>query len=581
MFLLACAMPLVPRLRVPAPDPRCLPAAAADTAQTSSNVLPEDYVGPAACARCHRRKHELWSGHAHSRMNQLPGPASVLADFSGQLLQLPGARVAFTHEGGAYRMDVRRDGETLRRYEVTRTVGSRFMQFFIGVEREGPEPPGHPAYREHMLPFAWWVSLGRWLPKHYFDADGPEELAEGVPVVEGVDRVRDVRPYTAVCMNCHNTFAYAYRVFDPMFVGFPDARVAAVVGPLSERLSAQVPVRPTAESFRGLNARLDPDRHLVTLGISCESCHFGCREHAERGGPVHFLPTSPYVRVTPRDPDRPPADSRKDAATVNGICAQCHSGNVRFFPNCAAQGNSREALDFARGGCASRLRCVSCHEPHTAGPAPGGPDNPAHNSLCATCHEAYGDPARAAAHAGHPASAGVSCLDCHMPRYTLGLDEVVRTHRIAVPVEQSMVSAASANGCNLCHPDRSLRWTVDELRRGWGRQLSLPESGPAAAAVDRPLGEVWLESPAAALRLVAGQAYARLPSGKARLPELLRALNDPEPINRVFAQKAVERVRGRKLDAASYELTAPPAERARQIDQLLSALRPEPAPQKR
>jgi hypothetical protein len=573
-FLLTCVTPFAPRLVPAPPDPRCLPDAAADLTQTSSNVLPEDYVGPAACASCHRRKHELWSGHPHGRMNQLPSPASVLGDFTGNTLRLPRGAATFTSEGGVYRMAVERDGTPLRCYEVTRTVGTRFMQFYIGVQREGPEPPGHAVYREHMLPFAWWVSLGRWLPKHYFDADGPEELDGGVPLIEGIDCVRDVRPYNAVCMNCHNTFPYAYRIFDPMFVGFPAATVAAAVGPLGERLSARVPVDPGTESFAAANGRLDPDRDLVTLGISCESCHFGCREHAAEGKPVHFLPTSPFVRVTARNPDRAPADSRKNPAAVNGICAQCHSGNVRFFPNCASQGNSREALDFERGACASKLRCVSCHEPHTAGPPSGGPDRPDHLALCVTCHAEYRDPSRAAAHGRHPAAAGVTCLDCHMPRYNLGLEEVVRTHRIAAPVEQSMASAASANACNLCHLDRSLRWTTEELARGWGRRLTLPGDAPAAGVADQPAGEVWLAAPDAALRLVAGQSYARTPLGRVKLRELLRALGDPEPINRVFALKAVERVRGRKLDAGAYELTAPPAERARQIARLLEAIGP-------
>jgi predicted CXXCH cytochrome family protein len=571
-FLLTCVIPFAPRIGLPKPDPRCLPDAAADTRQTSSNVLPEDYVGPAACANCHRRKHELWSGHPHSRMNQLPGPVSVLGDFAGRVLRLPQGSVTFSSEGGVYRMTLERGDTRLRSYEVTRTVGTRTMQFYIGVQSEGPEPANSPVYREHMLPFAWWVSLGRWLPKHYFDADGPEAVVDGVPVVEGIDHITDVRPYNAVCMNCHNTFSYAYRIFDPMFAGFPDATVAAVVGPLSARISETVPVRPSAQSFGDLNSKLDPDRHLVTLGISCESCHFGCREHATEGKPVHFLPTSPYVRVTPRDPERPLTDSRKDPATINGICAQCHSGNTRFFPNCAAQANSREALDFTRGACASQLRCVSCHEPHTAGPPSGGPDRPEHIDLCVTCHDAYRDPGRAVAHGGHPAGTSVSCLDCHMPRYTLGLDDVVRTHRIAAPVEQSMVTAASANACNLCHLDRSLRWTVEALERSWGRPLSLPQGG--SIDVDRPLGEVWLTGTDPALRLVAGQSYARSRAGEAKLPDLLRALNDPEPINRVFALKAVERARNRKLDARAYQLTAPAAERARQIDRLLADVPP-------
>ncbi len=578
LCLFTCLIPIVPRVAPRPVDPRCLPDVAVDVAQSSSNVLPGDYTGPAACAECHRRKYELWSTHPHSRMNQLPGPGSVLADFSGHVLRLPGADVKFTSADGRYGMEVDRGSQPLRRYEVTRTVGTRFMQFYIGVEREGPEPNGHAVYREHMLPFAYWVSIGRWLPKSFFDADGPEELRDGVPLVEGVDHVRDVRPYNAVCMNCHNTFPYAYRIFDPMFAGFPAATVAATVGPLSERLAEEVPLRPSAESFKGLNGRLDPDRHLVTLGISCESCHFGGREHAA-GGPIHFLPTSPFVRLTPHDPARPLTDSRKDPAAVNGICAQCHSGNVRFFANGAAHGNSREALDFEAGACAGRLRCVSCHEPHTASPPPGGPDRPEHLALCASCHDAYRDPDAAARHAGHPAGVEVSCLDCHMPRYNLGLDEVVRTHRIAAPVEQSMVNAASVNACNVCHLDKSLRWTVRELQRGWGRTLALPGAGAAAEAVDRPAGEAWLASADQALRLVAGQAYARSDRGRSKLADLLRAMNDPEPINRVFALKAVERVTGRKILAGDYELTAPPAERAAQIDRLLETVAPDAAPQ--
>ena len=55
------------------------------------------------------------------------------------------------------------------------------MQFYIGVQIEGPQPPGVDLTREHMLPFAYWITLGRWLPKHYFDPDGPERVADGVP----------------------------------------------------------------------------------------------------------------------------------------------------------------------------------------------------------------------------------------------------------------------------------------------------------------------------------------------------------------------------------------------------------------
>jgi hypothetical protein len=102
--------------------------------------------------------------------------------------------------------------------------------------------------------------------------------------------------------------------------------------------------------------------------------------------------------------------------------------------------------------------------------------------------------------------------------------------------------------------------------------LKLPRAGAGAAAVDRPLAEVWLDGSEQALRLVAGQALSRSPLGKAKLPKLLQALDDSEPINRVFALKAVERVRGVRLDPDAYQLTATPAERRRQINHLLEEL---------
>jgi predicted CXXCH cytochrome family protein len=538
--------------------------------ESYSNILPEDYVGPTECARCHQEKFERWWKHPHRRMNQLPGPDTVLGDFSDRVVKLGNASVTFARQGGAYLMSVERAGQLLRKYRVTRTVGSRFMQFYIGLQLEGPEPAGHAAYTtEHKLPFGYWFRLRRWLPADYFDPGEGEKLRDGVPQYEGVDRV-ELRPYTQHCMNCHNTYPYAYRVFRPELAGFPDATVGAVPHLLSAALAPTVAVEPTVESFAGLNRRLDPDRHLVTFGVSCESCHFGGREHARHQEDMRFLPTSRMTRVLDREASRPHTSSRKNPTTVLGICAQCHSARVATFPNGAAVTNSREALDLHGGACASQISCVRCHEPHTAGAPSGGTASLRQETSCVRCHQAYEEPAKARAHSRH--GDGVSCLDCHMPRYTQGLDEVIRTHRIAVPLEESLASRGLANACNLCHLDRSLNWTLRELGRGWGRHLK-PGPGWAdayAGSLDKPVGEVWLGGPNHNMRLVATQAYARSPLGRAKLPEVLRALDDPVPVNRVFARIAAERLLGRPLGSGEYEVTAPPAVRARQVEALLT-----------
>lgn len=563
-------------------DPRVLSASEINPHETWSNILPEDYVGPAKCAECHATQFKLWSNHAHSRMNQNPSDATVLGDFNDRTLQLPQASVQFTKRNGTFLMNVMQDGKLLRSFAVTRTVGSRYMQMYIGVQRIGPEPPDDGSYHiEHKLPFGYWFRLNRWLPTDYFDGYGDEVLERGIPVVKGVDSLEAIA-YRQSCMNCHNTFAYSFRIFRNDLVGFPDATVQAALKPLAERLEPTVHVPPDPLHFERVSQQLDPDKHLVTLGISCEACHFGGRQHVQDPQDLRFMPRSPFIRIKGKEAAPPITGERSNPATLIGICAQCHSAVVELFPNGACTANSREAFDWHSGACSAQMRCVSCHEPHTAGPLKGGPPLAKQLALCAGCHQQYAEPASAAAHSRHPAGADVSCLDCHMPRYNQGLDEVVRTHRIAAPVEGAMAAKGMANACNLCHLDRSMHWTLNELDRGWQRRMSPGPDWQAAYGgnLDQPVGEVWLKSASPRMRLVAADAYARSPLGKAMLPRLLPALNDSTAVNRAYALIALQRVGDGLIDVKTEPITAPPAERNRRVQELLNQLeqRPKPKP---
>jgi len=550
---------------------------AAFSGSSYSNILPGDYVGPETCGGCHPTQYSQWKEHPHHCMNQLPNLDSVMGDFQDARLTLPTGEIRFTAEEDDFWMTVEKQGSIYRRYLVTRTVGSRYMQFYIGKQITGPEDEGHDIYREHMLPFSYWFKIKRWLPRQYFDPDGAEQLKDGVPQCEAVDREPEIRTYGAVCMNCHNTFPYAYRIFQKKRAGFCDATIGAAVGPLSAALAPDVHVAPNVKAFEDLNDRLDPDKHLVTLGISCESCHFGGREHAQHQKQIRFLPTSVYTQLKPKDPSRPLINSRDNASTILGICIQCHCGSGPAYPNGAGKVNSREGLDMRLGFCSSELSCVGCHEPHTATPTPsGGADHPQHVQICSSCHTKYLDADAALAHGGHPAAAGVSCLDCHMPRYTQGADERIRTHRICMPVEESMVAVGSANACNLCHLDRSLRWTLTALEQGWQRKITPNERWPALEQLDEPLGTLWLHGKNTHMRLVATQCYAASRHGQGKLPDIVRALNDSEPVNRVFAGFAVSRLLGQALDEPlKVDITAPPAVRDRQINAWLEQLKRE------
>jgi hypothetical protein len=536
-----------------------------------SNILPADYVGPEICKQCHQDEYKAWSHHPHSRMNKDAGEQTVVGDFSGKRVAYEDGFIVFAREKGAYTMTLERGGKMVRRFRVTRTVGSRFMQFYVGVQTLGPEATDNRLYfQEQKLPFGYWFKLKRWLPTSYFDPVGPETNKDGTPAYDPFDHPRG-RPWSQNCMLCHNTYAFAYRLALPNgLAGFPPEDIALKQRELGAELAKTL--APPSDAARTVRERIDPDKNLVTLGISCESCHFGGREHALEKRVIRFLPTSPWLRVQPKDPAKAISDKENPYFVMNA-CAQCHRARVSLFPNGSGTWNSREALDMMTGACASKIKCTDCHNPHQAGPPEAARDDASHVNACLECHAPLQKAAARAAHIQH--SAAVSCLDCHMPRATQGLEEVVRTHRISSPTELRMLAAGSANACNLCHLDRSIAWTLRELEQRWKKKI---EPGPDWArayggSLDNPVGLAWLHGPDSSMRLVAAQAYSRTRLGRTFLADVIRGLGDPIPVNRVFGTFAVERIRGRTVSVSEFDATAPPAVRSKQIAAMLDRIR--------
>jgi hypothetical protein len=538
-------------------------------ASAPSNVLPADYVGPTSCRDCHEEKYSLWRSHPHSRMNSDPVANAVRGDFSGQRVTVPGGEVVFSTDGGHYFMTLERAGKLVRRYVVTRVVGSRFMQFYMGKQVDGPEPRTDQLYTEESkLPYGYWFRLARWFPENYFDPSPGELDAAGKLAYDPFDTPR-LNPWRWSCMVCHNTYPYLYRLANPSRAGYPRGDLELDSQKFFPVLKGTgLLVKREGRVYLQLEAE-----KLTCLGVSCESCHFGGRAHAagEAEKPT-FGPSSPFVNVVPHDGHSDATPSRKNSYTVNSICAQCHCADVPLFPNGAGTWNSREALDLEIGACASKIKCTDCHDPHRPGP-PEGRDLTDQVGACLKCHPKLANAEAASKHSGHAASAGVSCLDCHMPRISQGLEETVRSHRISSPTDARMLAQALPNACNLCHLDRSITWTLAALERGWSKKVTPEPSWTSAyGSLDAPMGDTWLASKDHFVRLVASQAYARSPLGKGALGSLVGALEDPVPVNRVFAQLAVERISGTPL-GASYDVTAPPEARRAQVAALRERLR--------
>jgi len=526
-------------------------AAAADD---YSNIHPQDYLGPQACAKCHAREFDQWSQHPHRKMNQDASPESVLGDFTGKRVEYGTGHVTFDQEDSQYFMSLFEGDRLARRYRVTRTVGSAIEQMYIGVQTQGPEPAGHAVYSfEGKLPFGYWLERGAWLPELYFDSDRNPEPSEPHAATTTLNGIHRSLKWNQTCIYCHNTYPYQHRVAFGEGTGFPMSSLEVIGG------------KPTISKW----GHTTPDK-LVTLGISCESCHFGGREHVVNRRESRYVPTSSELKVHGDIPNTTAA-ATESAYVINSLCSQCHCAKISQYPNGAGTWNSREGLDLTSSACSSQLKCTDCHSPHQARKHGGLLETSQIINRCVECHSQYGKEEQRLAHTRHSATTGINCLDCHMPKIVQGLADAVRTHHISSPTEKSMFSRAAPNACNLCHLDQSARWTVTELNKGWGKKQKVDLSWlrEYQDKIDEPLGEIWLKHRFPVIRLIAATAYSRSPLGAKELPHLLEMLNDSQAVNRMFGLFAVERTIGRRLTEEEYAPMAAAATRQEQVKKLI------------
>jgi hypothetical protein len=462
-----------------------------------SNISPGDYIGPDACGGCHPDEHARWTQSLHRVMNaRVDDPGAVIASFDDVRVPYKQGVARMTREGASLVMTT---GDV--RYRVTRTIGHRGLQEFVGVEDGG-------SGAEVRLPFGWWPRAGGWQPQVAFDPWLDDAHFDAfAPVRE---------PWAERCPWCHSTYPFAQRI-------------ARASGPrrVGHGLEQRFQTAPGGDV-------LDVARQ-VTTGISCESCHLGGRAHAE-GAPIQFMPRGAVARADLPAVPATFAEQRANATVINTVCAQCHSGPSPRLADGTALRNSSEALDLEASRCAG-AKCTDCHDPHRAD---GQPDERRAIAACVGCHPTQAG----AAHAG-TGHGSVTCLDCHMPRIVMGIDHYVRTHRISSPANAELLAQAAPNACNLCHLDRPIEWTLTELRLGWEarpRVASLAAYGGDGSAV----GDVWLASTSPAVRLIAADAYARSPLGTYALATIRKGLTDPLPYVRMWTQFAVDAITSRR-----------------------------------
>jgi len=548
------------------------------TAPTSkdSNIHPADYAGPDACRKCHQGNYDQWAKHPHRWMNALATGATVLGDFGGASIAYRGGKATFDRDGDQYRMRLER-GDIRRTYRITQTIGSRFYQYYVGKQLDGPEPQSHRFFRdEHVLPFGYWLDQQEWVPVVHIGPELPDERRPDpfAPPEEGMYYAE----YATSCNSCHTTFPLADQfgrrthqigAHAPVNLHWSMRKYLEQAHPESIASMTDLLKRSSVQ-----NPMLgwDAAQHAVTYGVSCEACHLGAKAHVVSGGKVmpKFLPASPHLSI---EANVGQLDFGRTHDNVNWACGRCHTGARPKFAAGMSTWNSVEYSDAMLGSCYAQLKCVDCHNPHRALGPKWSLTADQDDALCLKCHETLRPAAARSKHTHHPAgSDGARCMNCHMPRLNEGIQDVVRTHMIYAPTRADMIEANHPNACNLCHTDRSIDWTLKHLKEWYGKTYDEVKISAAYRARAQSVSVGWLHSDNAAVRLVAVEALIRAKDAQA-LPLVLDALDNPYLLNRQFALKGLQEMLNIRLAEFGYRFYMTKEERAAPLEKLRAKLK--------
>jgi predicted CXXCH cytochrome family protein len=543
-------------------------------ASVASNILRGDYVGSPACADCHPDIFDRWSRSPMHRMTRSSQGAEIRAPFSGSVA-FKEDRAELEERGGARFMRiVSRFGSQL--YRVTRVIGGRYREDFAGIEVGRPDPEAPPLGAptdELILPLTWVYETQSFRLKGYSVMVGerPGLKAGGV--------------WNRTCILCHNTAPYLTSLLGALSP--PGEKVSyqgAIVDDLLpedrrarfEIVDLRAADRALAEeiAFLGGGSEIRRDRslvasairatrtrlgarHLVELGIGCEACHGGCREHAEDPRRLpSFLPASPFLRMRSANDEEPTR-----AETMNRACARCHQILFSRYPYTWEGGERRhdpggstissgEARDLLLGGCKGALTCTMCHDPHAEDDprALARLETPEGNGVCTGCHPALASARALEEHSHHdPKREGGSCISCHMPKKNMGLGyALTRYHRIGRPNDPSRVENDRPLECALCHAEATARDLLAAMERFWGRAYEASKLRALYGDLSEPVLLTTLErgkphEQAAAIGVL--QAHRV----EAAIPLLKGALAHRYPLIRYYAKRALERTIGRTI----------------------------------
>ena len=512
----AAALPLLRLLRrawiIFVPSLLALVALGASWQATRTPSLPNEqfrpvevsdrgYVSSKSCRACHAGEYNSWHASYHRRMTQVATAESVVGDFNDVRLEFEGRRYRLSRKGEQFFVGIQRLGNpgAFDDHAIVMTTGSHHMQFYwysAGKDRELGK-----------LPFVFLFSEWRWVPADATFLRPPEARGS-----------EDVGQWNQNCINCHTTGprpgitlneAATQIVHTDTHVAEFGIACEACHGPGEQHVRKHSNVLERYQALLGFAEEpviahpndIDAGRRSQICGqchgISLPATNELLRTVFHDG--FNYLPGDD---LHGKQSNRILVQNNVKHPMVEDSLKQ-DPGYLRsyFWPDGMVRVSGREYNGLLESPCHTHqdgsrgvLQCMSCHQlhPSTEGEAlrEWADDQLAPtmdgDQACTQCHVNLGDEASIVAHTKHAFdSNGSRCYNCHMPHTTYGLLKGIRSHTVSSPSADESVFLGRPNACNLCHLDKTLQWTADQLSDQYGFESPtlMPDQRRVSAAV--------------------------------------------------------------------------------------------------
>lgn len=491
------------------------------------------YATSDRCEACHPSQYHSWHQGYHRTMTQYASPESVRGDFSV-------GRVT----GGGYDVQLSRSGD-----DFFADMTDPLYQYMVDTGQQAPlaDPP-HAPHRislvtgsHHMQ--AFWVSSGidnaqMSLPFTYL-FDDKRWVPRGEVFLHPPDERHPIQVWNVSCIRCHSTGGQPLTRQQPIATRVAEIGIACEQchGAAEAHIAAnQNPLARYQHHLAGGDATIvNPAKLDRTRGSQvCGQCHSltEVSPDIELNTGKTFAPGDDLEKTQPLLRPLQPTDALRRHLAEDALYLKNY-----FWSDGTIRVSSRDYSGLVESKCKSG--CMDCHSLHDA-----DPNMLVKDQTCATCHP----------HEDHGHHKSVQCVDCHMPHTVYGLLKGIRSHRIDSPrVVAEQRGDTRPNACNLCHLDKSLAWTAQQLN-AWYKQ-PIADNLPTT-----PVGPQWLLAGDAVLR-----AITAWHADKSMLPYLAAALHDPYAAVRYVAGHAVQRlVPGFQYDYLAPTSTLPIAPDAQQ-----------------